>query len=189
MSITTSRCHEDNKVCVVANDAAIQWMQTPTTRPQSTLFGRFALVSLPYLFITEPWLDFGLVHVYRWCNRYGKPMFSNATGCQFRLAHQIASPTAKPGFGKALAFHDPFLFITDCVQSAVYVWCPDTGVHCLYQHPIAVESIGFTIEVTESDHVWMITVEAIHRGTLERFPVIIQARRDTTVRHHLLRQI
>lgn len=157
-------------------------------------FGRIVLLSLPYLFISEPGRNTGVISIYRWCTKQGLVAKTSETrGCQFRLFCQVHSEQKLHGFCKALAYEEPFLFVSDCTNAnyrgSVYVVkvterAPQ--LRLLYTHTEADECVGLGLEVQHQQSWYQIQVRGVHRASLAGFVIHLKAKPNLTLRHHPL---
>jgi len=183
-----------DKVLVMKNDQLLQTLvPVGSFTNTNTHFGRRVLFSFPYLFITEPCRGKGVVWVYRWAAPSGRWACVEKEGCQFRLVRQIHSTQEHHGFGRALAFTEPYLFVSDCTQNdfrgCIYVTKVtdrEPLLQVLYSHEEPDECVGLTLTVWSADHDMMLNVRGVHRGTLEFFVLTMTARPNRTLRHHPL---
>lgn len=189
---------EKDKVLVYRKKPELLLIQTivPVKTLDHCHFGRIVLLSLPYLFISEPGRDTGVISIYRWCTKQGLVAKTSETrSCQFRLFCQVHSEQKLHGFCKALAYAHPFLFVSDCTSAdyrgSVYVIkvterAPQ--LRLLYTHTEADECVGLGLEVRteEQDRWYRIQVRGVHRATLAGFVIHLKAKPNLTLRHHPL---
>jgi hypothetical protein len=181
---------KSNEIWVLNEEGVTLQIVTPVRESdQPTHFGRNVLLAFPYMFVTEPWRGNGVVYIYQWCDRFGSP--TTHTMGQFRLQRQIHSSHQHHGFGKALAFMYPFLFITDCsfadfMGALFFVNIERPTLEKLYEHRTPVETTGLSVSVTMQEDVFLIELETIHRETLERSWQRIRAIQNRNLRYHPL---